>query len=90
MTSPTNNLPKLHLPSIREDLDIKTFRPTQKCSICGRFKVSAKLMEMLEQGKTSAICSVCLQEQFKASQEVKVKRLKTYQVTPFPVEKKDK
>ena len=86
MTSPINNLP-----SIREEIDIKTFRPKQKCSQCRQYDVTTKLLDVLEQGKTAAICSKCLAEQFKASQEVKVKRLKSYQVTPFPTtEKKEK
>jgi hypothetical protein len=85
MTSPTNNTQKLDLRSIREEPEFKTFRPKQKCSNCGKFCITAKLLDTLEKGKASAICAECLTEQFKLSQETKVKKLKSYKVTTYPI-----
>jgi hypothetical protein len=86
MSSPINNLP-----SIKEEDGIKTFRPKVRCSNCNQFTISTKLLDLLEQGKTTAICAECLNEQFKLSQETKVKKLRSYKVAPLPsIEKKEK
>ena len=61
------------LPSIKEDLSIKTFKPKVRCHGCAQY-TKLELTEYLEAGRIFKICQECLVKEFMRTQEVKFRK----------------